>query len=146
MGVFLTPDTSVCQVADPEKNTQICDIMMSRYNIYVQAINYPTVAKGEELLRIAPTPHHTPQMMLDFVGTSVGRDVASLVTAGPTDGWFFFSSADRLVQTWKEVGLQPTPRPSAECRLCQQPLHFELMSDREKSFFAGLGHLIPAVA
>lgn len=58
-------------MADAEKNTQICDIMMSRYNIYVQAINYPTVAKGEELLRIAPTPHHTPQMMLDFVGTSV---------------------------------------------------------------------------
>lgn len=51
-----------------EKNTEICDILMSRYNIYVQAINYPTVAKGEELLRIAPTPHHTPQMMLYFVG------------------------------------------------------------------------------
>lgn len=62
--------------------------MMSRYNIYVQAINYPTVAKGEELLRIAPTPHHTPQMMLDFVGESVGRDVALLVTVGPTDGCF----------------------------------------------------------
>jgi len=62
--------TCVCsaQVADAEKNTEICDIMMSRYNIYVQAINYPTVAKGEELLRIAPTPHHTPQMMFFFVG------------------------------------------------------------------------------
>ena len=55
-------------MADAEKNTEICDIMMSRYNIYVQAINYPTVAKGEELLRIAPTPLHTPQMMLYFVG------------------------------------------------------------------------------
>ncbi|KAL1276690.1 hypothetical protein QQF64_036313 [Cirrhinus molitorella] len=31
------------------------------------AINYPTVARGEELLRIAPTPHHTPQMMTYFV-------------------------------------------------------------------------------
>lgn len=67
----LVANASVSQVADAEKNTQICDIMMSRYNIYVQAINYPTVAKGEELLRIAPTPHHTPQMMLDFAGTSV---------------------------------------------------------------------------
>lgn len=61
---------SVGQVADAEKNSEICDIMMSRYNIYVQAINYPTVAKGEELLRIAPTPHHTPQMMSYFVGMS----------------------------------------------------------------------------
>ncbi|CAG04091.1 unnamed protein product, partial [Tetraodon nigroviridis] len=108
------------RVADAEKNTQICDIMMSRYNIYVQAINYPTVAKGEELLRIAPTPHHTPQMMLTFV--------------------------DRLVQTWKEVGLQPRAHSSAECHFCQQPLHFDLMSEREKSFFTGLNHLIPAVA
>ena len=57
-------------MADAEKNTAMCDTMMSRYNIYVQAINYPTVARGEELLRIAPTPHHTPQMMNYFVGTA----------------------------------------------------------------------------
>jgi len=55
-------------VADAVKNNEICDTMMSRYNIYVQAINYPTVAKGEELLRVAPSPHHTPQMMYYFVG------------------------------------------------------------------------------
>lgn len=45
--------------------------MMSRHNIYVQAINYPTVARGEELLRIAPTPHHTPEMMKYFVGEQI---------------------------------------------------------------------------
>lgn len=68
------PKPSVSQVADAERNTNICDIMMSRHDIYVQAINYPTVARGEELLRIAATPHHTPQMMLDFAGTSVRHD------------------------------------------------------------------------
>ncbi|XP_053174376.1 5-aminolevulinate synthase, non-specific, mitochondrial-like isoform X2 [Scomber japonicus] len=108
------------RVADAEKNTEICDIMMSRYNIYVQAINYPTVAKGEELLRIAPTPHHTPQMMSYFV--------------------------DQLVKTWKEVGMELQPHSSAECNFCQQPLHFELMSEREKSYFTGLSHMISAVA
>ncbi|XP_034733661.1 5-aminolevulinate synthase, nonspecific, mitochondrial-like [Etheostoma cragini] len=108
------------RVADAEKNTEICDIMMSRYNIYVQAINYPTVAKGEELLRIAPTPHHTPQMMFYFV--------------------------DRLVKTWKEVGMELRPHSSAECDFCQQPLHFELMNEREKSYFTGLSHMISAVA
>ncbi|XP_041859800.1 5-aminolevulinate synthase, nonspecific, mitochondrial-like isoform X2 [Melanotaenia boesemani] len=108
------------RVADAMKNTDICDIMMSRYNIYVQAINYPTVAKGEELLRVAPSPHHTPQMMYYFV--------------------------DRLVKTWKEVGLKLRPHSSAECSFCQQPLHFELMSEREKSFFKGLSHPISAVA
>ncbi|XP_030277662.1 5-aminolevulinate synthase, nonspecific, mitochondrial-like isoform X3 [Sparus aurata] len=107
------------RVADAEKNSEICDIMMSRYNIYVQAINYPTVAKGEELLRIAPTPHHTPQMMFYFV--------------------------DRLVKTWKEAGLELRQHSSAECDFCQQPLHFELMSEREKSYFTGLSH-ISAVA
>uniref|UniRef100_A0A3Q3JG34 5-aminolevulinate synthase n=1 Tax=Monopterus albus TaxID=43700 RepID=A0A3Q3JG34_MONAL len=56
------------RVSDAEKNTEVCDIMMSRHNIYVQAINYPTVARGDELLRIAPTPHHTPEMMKYFVG------------------------------------------------------------------------------
>ncbi|XP_057686560.1 5-aminolevulinate synthase, non-specific, mitochondrial-like isoform X2 [Corythoichthys intestinalis] len=102
------------QVADAEKNTEICDIMMSRYNIYVQAINWPTVAKGEELLRIAPTPHHTPEMMRYFV--------------------------DCLVKTWKEVGLELQPHLSAECNFCQQPLHFDVMSEREKSYFNGLSH------
>ena len=59
------------QVSDAEKNTEVCDIMMSRHSIYVQAINYPTVARGDELLRIAPTPHHTPEMMKYFVGKMV---------------------------------------------------------------------------
>lgn len=56
------------QVADAAKNTEICDKLMSQHSIYVQAINYPTVPRGEELLRIAPTPHHTLQMMSYFLG------------------------------------------------------------------------------
>ncbi|XP_008406737.1 5-aminolevulinate synthase, non-specific, mitochondrial [Poecilia reticulata] len=108
------------RVANAEKNTEVCDIMMNRHNIYVQAINYPTVARGEELLRIAPTPHHTPEMMKYFV--------------------------EKLVQTWKESGLGLKPHSSAECNFCQQPLHFELMSEREKSYFSGLSHPISACA
>ncbi|KAK6320795.1 hypothetical protein J4Q44_G00077710 [Coregonus suidteri] len=108
------------RVSDAEKNTEVSDVMMSRYNIYVQAINYPTVARGEELLRIAPTPHHTPQMMTYFV--------------------------EKLVQTWKESGLPLKPRSSGECNFCQQPLHFELMTEREKSYFRGLSHPISAHA
>ncbi|KAM4588291.1 5-aminolevulinate synthase, non-specific, mitochondrial [Odontesthes bonariensis] len=108
------------RVSDAEKNTEVSDIMMNRHSIYVQAINYPTVARGEELLRIAPTPHHTPEMMKYFV--------------------------ERLVHTWKEVGLELKPHSSAECTFCQQPLHFEVMSDREKSYFSGLSHPISACA
>ncbi|KAJ0023799.1 hypothetical protein NQD34_003698 [Periophthalmus magnuspinnatus] len=108
------------RVSNAEKNTEVCDLMMSKHNIYVQAINYPTVARGEELLRIAPTPHHTPEMMKYFV--------------------------DRLVESWKEVGLELKPHSSAECTFCQQPLHFEVMSDRERSYFTGLSHPISACA
>ena len=52
---------------------------MEKHQIYVQDINYPTVARGEEKLRIAPTPFHTPEMHEEFVSA--------------------------LVDTWVELGL-----------------------------------------
>ena len=51
------------QIGDPEKNTQLCDLMLQKYGVYVQAINYPTVARGDEMLRVAPTPGHDLGMM-----------------------------------------------------------------------------------
>ncbi|XP_045712975.1 5-aminolevulinate synthase, nonspecific, mitochondrial [Phyllostomus hastatus] len=108
------------RVADAAKNTEVCDELMRRHNIYVQAINYPTVPRGEELLRIAPTPHHTPQMMDYFL--------------------------ERLLATWKLVGLELKPHPSAECNFCRRPLHFDAMSERERAFFSGLSKLVSARA
>lgn len=51
---------------------------------------------------------------------------------------------EKLTQAWKEVGLELKPHSSAECNVCRQPLHFELMSEREKSFFSGLSQPISA--
>lgn len=58
----------IFQVGDAAKNSKVCDILLEKHNIYVQAINYPTVPRGEELLRLAPSPFHNPIMMNYFVG------------------------------------------------------------------------------
>lgn len=49
-------------VVGADKVARVADSLMRRGH-YVQAINYPTVARGEERLRFAPGPYHTPEMI-----------------------------------------------------------------------------------
>jgi 5-aminolevulinate synthase len=43
------------------------DALLNDYNIYVQAINAPTVDVGTERLRFAPTPFHDDGMIEDLI-------------------------------------------------------------------------------
>ena len=96
-------------VGNPALCSALSDHLIQQYGHYVQAINYPTVPRGEEKLRIAPTPHHTQHMMDTFV-------------------------AD-LTTIWAELGLPTVSGTTCtgSCTLCHRPSMFRSLTARECS-------------
>lgn len=54
-------------IGDAKKAEEISTNLLEKFDIYVQHINYPTVAKGDERLRITVTPLHSDEMILSLV-------------------------------------------------------------------------------
>jgi len=54
-------------IGDPAKTKEASDVLLQKFGHYIQAINYPTVPRGKEKLRLAPTPFHTYDMINTLV-------------------------------------------------------------------------------
>jgi len=66
---FLVNDGHMVPVMinNPILSRMVSEMLLDEFNIFVQHINYPTVPKGTERLRITPTPLHTDKMIEDLV-------------------------------------------------------------------------------
>ncbi|MBR0750160.1 5-aminolevulinate synthase [Bradyrhizobium japonicum] len=78
---LMTTDTHIVpvMVGNPEKCREASELLLAEHSIYIQPINYPTVPRGTERLRITPTPYH--------------------------DDALIDALAQALVNVWKRLGL-----------------------------------------
>ncbi len=74
-------------VGDPERCKKACDLLLEEHGIYIQPINYPTVPKGTERLRITPSPYHE-DVLIDAL-------------------------AEALLQVWEQLKLPLNAKPIA---------------------------------
>ena len=69
----LDTDTHIVPVmiGDPDKCKQASDLLLHRHGIYIQPINYPTVPRSTERLRITPTPAHDLRLIRQLADAMV---------------------------------------------------------------------------
>ena len=66
---FIQNDSHIVPIVigDPILTKAASQLLLNKYKIFVQYINFPTVVRGTERLRLTPTPCHNDQMIDDLV-------------------------------------------------------------------------------
>ena len=104
-------------VCDPVQCKLISDLLMDEFGVYIQPINYPTVPRGLERLRITPSPLHSDEDIdhllnaLDAIWTRVGamrsaglEDISGLTQLCPVAGPMKMDPVDLGVANCPWVG------------------------------------------
>ncbi|KAI3648278.1 hypothetical protein MP228_006132 [Amoeboaphelidium protococcarum] len=103
-------------IGDAHKSFQVSQYLLDEHQIYVQSINYPTVAKGTERLRITPGPFHSESDM--------DRLVDALLDVWQKFGLQYATDYERVIQSngmplqmkpWMSLGLGDEVQQLVKC-------------------------------